>query len=214
MQQVRYDNLFHPQFFGDAVGQLLQRTEGAEPAAECTAVPQQHGCSGKQPQDEHDRIHQEEVPTEFGQDGGEQGQRIHDRQLRLSVPADINQSKCQEYQAETVVPFFVTDNPVLEQEYQKQDGQCDADYDDLTLFRFPDLFPKLVGCAVVGTGLVGNAVAGIGSIGCGSRFYRCADFNGRCFRVIDIVTFRQFVIQVGSDECFVVYAQYALNHQL
>ena len=117
MQQVRHGNLFHAQFFGDTVGQLLQRTEGAEPAAECTAVPQQHGCGGKQPQDEHNRIHQEEVPTEFGQDGGEQCQRIDDRQLRLSVPTDIEQGKCQEHQAEAVVPFLIADNPVLEQEY-------------------------------------------------------------------------------------------------
>ena len=63
------------------------------------------------------------------------------KEVCLLLPADIEQGKCQEYQAEAVVPFLIADNPVLEQEDQKQDGQGDADYGDL--FKIPpytDLF--------------------------------------------------------------------------
>lgn len=56
-------------------------------------VPQQHGCSREQPQDEHNRIHQEEFPMKFGKDGGKQRQRIDDRKLRLCIPADIEERK-------------------------------------------------------------------------------------------------------------------------
>ena len=37
------------------------------------------------------------------------------------------------------------------------------------------------------------------------RFDWRADFDRRCFRVIDIVTLRQLVIQIGGYERFVVY---------
>src|SRR5690606_24997342 len=68
------------QLAGDFVDQLLQRTEGAQPAAEHAPTPEQDAGGGEGPEDEDHRIAEEQFPAELGYQGMHEGQHVDHRQ--------------------------------------------------------------------------------------------------------------------------------------
>ncbi len=92
MQRLRHGDLPDAKALGDGVGQLLQRTERAEPAAENAPSPEQKAKGDKAPQQEDDRLDQKGFPTKAGQQGMHKGHHLHHRKLAVQTPAQNEQA--------------------------------------------------------------------------------------------------------------------------
>src|SRR5690606_25728046 len=166
-----------------------------------------HGDGGGAPQQEHERIHQEGVPAEFGAQRGGERKDIDHRQLGLRVPADPEKGEGQERQARAVVQDGAAGKLVLEEEDAHQYRQADGQDGYLPLLGGPDLLPEggggVEGGRVMGGGL--RRVLGRG----GGRGLGLRDRRGRAR-----IGLGQFVGQVEGDERLVLYAEYALHQEL
>src|SRR5690606_9370720 len=129
------------QLAGDLVDQLLQRAEGAQPAAEHPAAPQQDAGGGKGPDNEDDRIAEEQFPAEFGHQRMDEGQHVDDGQLAQGVPADEHHGEGQVAMAQPAQEFRVPGEVVLEEQDDGQQQQGDQDYSYLEALLVPDVDP-------------------------------------------------------------------------
>ena len=79
MQSERDFDLLDAEPLGEVIGQLLQRAERAQPAAEHAPSPEQHTDGNKAPECEHHWIKQEQLPAKTGQKCVNEGQHVDDR---------------------------------------------------------------------------------------------------------------------------------------
>ncbi len=67
VEDIGHGDLRHAETLGQRVGKLLQRAEGAEPAAEYAAAPEEQAERDEAPEDEDHRLDQEGLPAESGE---------------------------------------------------------------------------------------------------------------------------------------------------
>jgi hypothetical protein len=101
--------------------QFLERTEGAQPAAEDTPSQEDDGHRHIAPENENQRLQQEEVPGELGCQRIEESQDVDDRQLRAGEPADPDQGEEQKSRPQTLIKLAPFDHGVLEHQDHRQD---------------------------------------------------------------------------------------------
>ncbi|MNF55206.1 hypothetical protein D3C84_366600 [compost metagenome] len=119
-----------PQALGDPAEDFLQGAEGAEPAAEQAAAPEEQADEGEAPEDEDQRVHQENADIEAVPQGLQQGEDIHHRQLALGVEPDEYQGEQQETGAKKVKAAAVRADAMLEDEQAaEQDQRADQQGD-------------------------------------------------------------------------------------
>src|SRR5215831_13011264 len=78
------------------VGQLLERTERTEPAAENGSSPEKETDQREEGEDRDQRIDQEEIPPEVRRHGVDVRDEADDRQLPAGVPSEPDQGPAEE----------------------------------------------------------------------------------------------------------------------
>src|SRR5690554_6833967 len=123
------------------VDTLLQRTEGAQPAAEHAPTPEQDAGGGEGPEDEDHRIAEEQFPAELGYQGMHEGQHVDHRQLPQRIPADEHHGEGQVAVAQPAQEGRMPGEGVLEEQDDGQQQQGNQDHADLKALLVPDVDP-------------------------------------------------------------------------
>ena len=182
--------LGNSQLARDLVDQLLQRTEGAQPATENAPAPEQDAGGGKGPDDEDHRIAEEQLPAEFREQRVDEGQHVDDRQLAQRVPADEDHREGQVAVAQPAQEVRVAGEVVLEEQDDGQQQQRNQDDTHLETLLIPDVHPHRP------VGLLD-----------GAQLLRCR------YRPVDVLL-RRFIGQLEADEDAVHRAGLPAHQQL
>ena len=134
----------------EMVGQLLQRPERAQPAAERPAAPEQQPGRHGEPEDEDQRVHEKIGPAEVGEQRVGEGQHVDHRQLRLGVPAEPDQGEDEKAVADPGGQPRPADEPVLEEEQAGQQQRGRQQHADVEHAPAPDPLQQHLPGAVVG----------------------------------------------------------------
>src|SRR5690606_32672664 len=114
------------QLAGGLVDQLLQGAEGAQPAAEHPATPQQDAGGGEHPEDEDDRVGEEQLPAEVLEHRVDEGQHVDHRQLTQGIPADEHHGEDQVAATQPVQELRALGELVLQEHDDGQQAQGGA----------------------------------------------------------------------------------------
>ena len=142
MQAPGQGPLRHAQLARDAVGQLLQRAKRAEPAAIGPAPPKNQRCSDCEPQDKGQRIEQERLPAEIRGQRAKERHQVHDRELRIGIPAQKHQRDREKPHAEPCCRPLRTHEIALEKEGEGEDREHRAKTCDFGSLVAPDTGPE------------------------------------------------------------------------
>ncbi len=134
--------LGYAQRLGGATGQLLESAERAQPAAEHAAPPEQERHRDVAPQDEQQRLEQEEVPAELGAQRLGEREHVEHRKLGACVPAQPQQRKSEKADAQPLVEAPAAGDEVLDDEHRGERHQGDSEHGDVEAPVFPTLEPK------------------------------------------------------------------------
>ncbi len=138
-RQVVLGNL---QLARSLVDQFLQRTEGAQPAAEHATPPEQDARGGEHPENEDHRVGQEQLPAEVLHQRMNEGQHVDHRQLPQGIPADEHHGEDQIAVAQHFQEVGVLGELVLHEEDDGQQRQGGQDHADLEALLVPDVDPQ------------------------------------------------------------------------
>src|SRR5699024_7004038 len=120
MQSPGHFDLGDLECFGNFVGQLLQSAKGAQPAAKCTAAPEDQRNSNGAPQHENQWVNEKGLPGKALAQCGCKGQHVDHRGLGRHNPAQPNQSNGQVHRPDTIVGALVFNDSILEKEDPSQ----------------------------------------------------------------------------------------------
>src|SRR5690606_31714723 len=176
--------LGNSQLARDLVDQLLQRTEGAQPAAEHDAG------GGEGPEDEDHRTAEAQLPAELGYQGMHEDQHVDHRQLPQRIPADEHRGEGQVAVAQPAQEGRMPGEGVLEEQDDGQQQQGNQDHADLKALLVPDVDPHRPVGLLDGAQLLGGG-----------------------FGALDVVL-RCLVRQLEGDKCAVYRPGLAAYQQL
>src|SRR6185369_17509166 len=111
---------------GEQTDEFLQGAERAEPAAERTASPDHEADQREGDEQQRDRIVEKTRQTLAGLQRLERAGDLDDGELPLHVPADVEQRKAQEAEAENPQAPGVDRNPARAGEDDAEQEQRDA----------------------------------------------------------------------------------------
>src|SRR5690606_33097031 len=137
--QVVLGNLQLARGLGD---QLLQGTEGGQPAAGPATPPRQDAGGGEYPENEDHRIGQEQLPAEVLHQRMDEGQHVDHRQLPEGIPADEHHGEDQVAMAQPLKEVGMLGELVLQEEDDRQQRQRDQDHPHLEALLVPDVDPQ------------------------------------------------------------------------
>src|SRR5690606_21965258 len=129
------------QLAGGFVDQLLQGAERTQPATEDATAPQQNHTGSESPENEDDRIHQEQFPVEIRDHRVNKGENVHDRQLPQGIPADKDHRKGQIHPTQVVHETGVFHQGVLQEQDHQQSHQGNTQNRNLKALLVPDVDP-------------------------------------------------------------------------
>ncbi len=129
------------QFAGGFINKLLQGTERTQPTTEHSPSPQQNHASGEGPENEDDRIHQEQLPVEVRNHRMDEGEHVDDGQLPQGIPANEDHGKRQVYPTQVVHEAGVFHQSVLQEQDHQQGHQGNAQHPNLKALLIPDVDP-------------------------------------------------------------------------
>src|SRR5690606_12335112 len=118
--------LGNPDLARQLVEQLLQGAEGAQPAAEHAPAPQQDAGGGEHPEDEDDRVGEEQLPAEVLEHRVDEGQHVDHRQLTQGIPADEHHGEDQVAATQPVQELRALGELVLQEHDDGQQAQGGA----------------------------------------------------------------------------------------
>src|SRR5690606_35690813 len=124
------------------VEQLLQCSERAQPAAEHAPAPEQDAGGGEHPENENDRVGEEQLPAEVLEQRVDEGQHVDHRQLPQAVPADEQHGEQQVATAQPVQKLRLLGEAVLQEQNDGQQAQRGQQHADLEAFLVPDVDPQ------------------------------------------------------------------------
>ena len=124
------------------VEQFLQGAERAQPAAEHATAPQQDAGGGEHPEDEDDRIGEEQLPAEVLEHRVDEGQHVDHRQLPQGIPADEHHGEDQVAATQPVQELRLLGEFVLQEQDHRQQAQGRAQHADLEALLVPDVDPQ------------------------------------------------------------------------